>query len=210
MYEAEKWPTRLDPYSGFGTLIRRACARGGPQKCQAPRKPASKLFRGQGSALTAFNQPSDREAGNGAFPQQLHYISTSRSPSLTVTEHLLEAFTVKPSTQATQTKNIVILGGSYGGILTWHYLLKHVLPLLARPDDYRLVLVGLASQVVCTSAYPRTMISESFFDQGKLFVDIDKCFSLQTPQVKPLRPILTIALALLTVKGAGWTSRFMP
>jgi NADH dehydrogenase FAD-containing subunit len=74
------------------------------------------------------------------------------------------------------TKNIVILGGSYGGISTAHYLLKHVVPTLPEKDSYQVVVVSTASQVFCRPACPRAMISDEMFAQDKLFVNIPKLF----------------------------------
>jgi NADH dehydrogenase FAD-containing subunit len=66
--------------------------------------------------------------------------------------------------------SILILGASYGGLSTTHYLLKHVLPSL---PNYNIILVGASTQAICRPACPRAMLSDSFFDQTKLFVDID-------------------------------------
>ncbi|KAH6724585.1 hypothetical protein BKA61DRAFT_687912 [Leptodontidium sp. MPI-SDFR-AT-0119] len=74
-------------------------------------------------------------------------------------------------------KKIVILGGSYGGISTAHYLLKHALPHLPQDkDSYEIVLVSSSSQVLCRPACPRALISDEMFDQVKLFVDIARQF----------------------------------
>jgi NADH dehydrogenase FAD-containing subunit len=75
------------------------------------------------------------------------------------------------------TKNIVVLGGSYGGISTSHYLLKHVISILPEKDSYQVVVVSTASQVFCRPACPRAMISDEMFVQDKLFVDIPKLFA---------------------------------
>ncbi|GJC86143.1 oxidoreductase ptaL [Colletotrichum liriopes] len=75
-------------------------------------------------------------------------------------------------TNSSSKKNIVILGGSYGGVSTAHYLLKHVLPGLPRQDEYRVVLVSPSVQVMCRPACPRALISDDMFPQDKLFVDI--------------------------------------
>ena len=73
--------------------------------------------------------------------------------------------------------NIVILGGSYGGISTAHYVLKHIIPALPSPDSYRVVLASTASQAMCRPACPRAMISDDMFPQDTLFVDIAEQFS---------------------------------
>ncbi|KAF2493615.1 FAD/NAD(P)-binding domain-containing protein [Lophium mytilinum] len=77
-----------------------------------------------------------------------------------------------PSTQ----KNIIILGGSYGGISSTHYILKHVVPALPSSSSYQVVLVSTSTQAMCRPACPRALISDDFFDQQKLFVDITKGF----------------------------------
>lgn len=74
-------------------------------------------------------------------------------------------------------KNILILGGSYGGISTAHYLLKNVIPKLSRASAYQVVLVSAASQALCRQACPRALISDDFFPQEKLFVDISPMFN---------------------------------
>lgn len=78
--------------------------------------------------------------------------------------------------QTPTPKNIVILGGSYGGVSTAHYLLRHVLPQLPAKDAHRIVLVSASSQVMCRPACPRAMISDDMFDQKKLFVDLQSAF----------------------------------
>lgn len=72
--------------------------------------------------------------------------------------------------------NIVILGGSYGGVSTAHYLLKHVVPKLPHPEEYQVILVSTSSHTMCRSACPRALIADEFFDQEKLFVSIPKVF----------------------------------
>ncbi|OJJ51746.1 hypothetical protein ASPZODRAFT_148970 [Penicilliopsis zonata CBS 506.65] len=73
-------------------------------------------------------------------------------------------------------KNIVILGGSYGGVSTAHYLLKHAVPQLPDGDSYQVVLVSASTQVICRPACPRALISDDMFPQDKLFVDIPPLF----------------------------------
>ncbi|KAF9875409.1 hypothetical protein CkaCkLH20_07229 [Colletotrichum karsti] len=69
-------------------------------------------------------------------------------------------------------KNIVIIGGSYGGVSTAYYLLKHVIPQVPAEDGYQIILVSSSSQVMCRPACPRALISDDMFPQEKLFVDI--------------------------------------
>ncbi|KAK1754055.1 amid-like mitochondrial oxidoreductase [Echria macrotheca] len=71
-------------------------------------------------------------------------------------------------------KNIIIVGGSYAGVSTAHYLLKHVLPLL--DDTHQVLLISSSTQVFSRPACPRAMISDAYFDQAKLFVDLASQF----------------------------------
>ena len=73
-------------------------------------------------------------------------------------------------------KNIVIIGGSYGGISVAHNLLKHAIPALPDKASYQVVLISAASQVMCRPACPRALISDEMFNQDKLFVSIPKVF----------------------------------
>ncbi|KAJ5889551.1 hypothetical protein N7504_010361 [Penicillium tannophilum] len=74
------------------------------------------------------------------------------------------------------TKNIVILGGSYGGVSTAHYLLKHAIPKLSDPHTYQVVLVSASSEIICRPACPRAMISDDLLSQEKLWVSIPGVF----------------------------------
>jgi apoptosis-inducing factor 2 len=78
---------------------------------------------------------------------------------------------------ADSKKKIVILGGSYGGVSTAHYVLKHAIPKLPEPQSYQVVLVSTSSQATCRPAAPRAMISDDMFDQAKLFVSIPDGFA---------------------------------
>lgn len=79
------------------------------------------------------------------------------------------------TTPASQN-NIVILGGSYGGVSTAHYLLKHVVPHLPVKASYQVIIVSASSQAMCRPACPRALISDDMFPQEKLFVNIPKLF----------------------------------
>ncbi|KAI0105235.1 FAD/NAD(P)-binding domain-containing protein [Nemania sp. FL0031] len=74
-------------------------------------------------------------------------------------------------------KKIVVLGGSYAGVSTAHYLLKHAIPKLPDPKSYQIVLISTSSQAMCRPAAPRALISDTMFPQDKLFVGIQKSFS---------------------------------
>ncbi|KAI0467512.1 FAD/NAD(P)-binding domain-containing protein [Xylaria cf. heliscus] len=78
---------------------------------------------------------------------------------------------------ANDKKKIVILGGSYGGVSTAHYILKHAVPNLPDSKSYQVVLVSTSSQAMCRPAAPRALISDAMFTQDKLFVSIPKAFS---------------------------------
>ncbi|KAL8872881.1 MAG: hypothetical protein Q9174_001564 [Haloplaca sp. 1 TL-2023] len=78
-------------------------------------------------------------------------------------------------------KNIVILGGSYGGVSTAHNVLKHTIPKLSNKETYQIILVSPSSHTICRPATPRALISDSMFDQERLFVSIPQAFE-QYPQ----------------------------
>ncbi|KAJ0165366.1 Apoptosis-inducing factor 2 [Colletotrichum tanaceti] len=85
--------------------------------------------------------------------------------------------TAQPTITTSSRKNIVILGGSYGGVSTAHYLLQHVLPKLPGRDEYQVALVSPSTQALCRPACPRALISDDMFPQDKLFVDILTAFT---------------------------------
>jgi apoptosis-inducing factor 2 len=80
------------------------------------------------------------------------------------------------NTALSSQKKIVILGGSYGGVSTAHYLLKHVVPYLPDKASYQLIIVSASSHAMCRPACPRALISDDMFPQEKLFVNIPKAF----------------------------------
>ncbi|MCJ1370173.1 hypothetical protein MMC20_001385 [Loxospora ochrophaea] len=75
-----------------------------------------------------------------------------------------------------QKKNIVILGGSYSGISTAHYLLKHAVPHLPDKESYQVVMVSASPQAMCRPACPRAMISDDMFPLEKLFINTPEMF----------------------------------
>lgn len=77
-----------------------------------------------------------------------------------------------PNSTPVSQKNIVILGGSYSGLSTAHYLLKHAIPHLPDKAFYQVIVVSASSQAMCRPACPRALISDDMFPQEKLFVDI--------------------------------------
>lgn len=76
-------------------------------------------------------------------------------------------------------KTILILGGSYTGISTAHYTLKHILPSLpsTETDSYQVVLVSSSTTLFCRPASPRALIADTYFDQSKLFVPLESQFT---------------------------------
>ncbi|KAI1124738.1 FAD/NAD(P)-binding domain-containing protein [Nemania abortiva] len=78
---------------------------------------------------------------------------------------------------ADDKKKIVVLGGSYAGVSTAHYLLKHAVPKLPNPKSYQVVLISTSAQAMCRPAAPRALISDAMFPQDKLFVSIRKSYS---------------------------------
>ena len=75
-----------------------------------------------------------------------------------------------------ERRDIVVGGGSYAGVSVSHYILKHILPKLPQPLAYRVVLINPSSEAFCRPAAPRAMLSDDFFDQSKLFVNIPDQF----------------------------------
>jgi NADH dehydrogenase FAD-containing subunit len=71
-------------------------------------------------------------------------------------------------------KTILLLGGSYGGISTAHYILKHVVPSLPDKQSYQVVLVSSSSHFLCRPTCPRALVSESAFPREKLFVPLSR------------------------------------
>ncbi|EED21139.1 disulfide oxidoreductase, putative [Talaromyces stipitatus ATCC 10500] len=79
------------------------------------------------------------------------------------------------------TKTILILGGSYAGISTAHYILKHVIPTLPNKDDYRVAFVSSSSHFFCRPTSPRALVSETAFPKEKsLFVPLTEAFDQYT------------------------------
>ncbi|KAJ5833418.1 hypothetical protein N7474_001729 [Penicillium riverlandense] len=75
------------------------------------------------------------------------------------------------------TKNIVVLGGSYGGVSSAHYILKHILPALPTMSPFKVILISTSSEILCRPACPRAMISDELLPQAKLFVSIPEAFA---------------------------------
>lgn len=77
---------------------------------------------------------------------------------------------------AQSPKNVIILGGSYGGLSVAHYTLKHVIAKAPNKQAFRVILVSTSSQAFCRPSCPRAMLSDDMFPQDKLFVDIQTQF----------------------------------
>ncbi|KAJ5112879.1 hypothetical protein N7456_001413 [Penicillium angulare] len=82
------------------------------------------------------------------------------------------------TTQSTSPtkRNLVVLGGSYAGVSTAHYLLKHVVPQLPNKESYQVILISSSSETMCRPACPRALISDDMFPQEKLFVSVPQQF----------------------------------
>ncbi|KAK3375599.1 hypothetical protein B0T24DRAFT_204027 [Lasiosphaeria ovina] len=78
-------------------------------------------------------------------------------------------------------KHIVVLGASYAGLSTAHYVLKHVLPRLPDSGGYDVVLVSASAEAMCRPACPRALIADRFFPQDKLFVGVAAQFAAYPP-----------------------------
>jgi NADH dehydrogenase FAD-containing subunit len=89
---------------------------------------------------------------------------------------ILHLVKMTENTTPASPKKIIILGGSYGGVSTAHYLLKHVVPHVPDTASYQVIIVSASSQVMCRPACPRALISDDMFPQEKLFVNIPKVF----------------------------------
>ncbi|KAB5547125.1 FAD/NAD(P)-binding domain-containing protein [Coniochaeta sp. 2T2.1] len=73
-------------------------------------------------------------------------------------------------------KNIVVLGGSYGGISATHSILKHTLPNLPNKGTYQVVMISSSVEAMCRPGCPRALISDDMFDQSRFFVSVPAQF----------------------------------
>ncbi|KAL4936880.1 hypothetical protein BDV06DRAFT_204033 [Aspergillus oleicola] len=74
-------------------------------------------------------------------------------------------------------KTILILGGSYVGISTAHYTLKHIIPSLPEFQSYQVVLVCPSQDIIVRPATPRALLSNEYLDQKKLFQPLKEQFA---------------------------------
>ncbi|KAF2798583.1 FAD/NAD(P)-binding domain-containing protein [Melanomma pulvis-pyrius CBS 109.77] len=77
-----------------------------------------------------------------------------------------------------EQRNIVILGASFGGIPTTHYILKHILPPLKAKNDakYHVYLIDRSSDWYFRIASPRAGASIALMPKEKLLYDIPTIF----------------------------------
>jgi apoptosis-inducing factor 2 len=80
------------------------------------------------------------------------------------------------NTTQTAQMSILILGGSYGGVGTAHYLLKHAIPQLPDKESYQVIIVSSSAKAMCRPSCPRAMISDDLLPMEKVFVSIAKQF----------------------------------
>ena len=73
-------------------------------------------------------------------------------------------------------KNVVVLGGSFGGISISHYLLKHVIPAIPESSSFHLTLVSASDEFFNRPASVRALISEELLPSNKVFFDIAEGF----------------------------------
>lgn len=74
-------------------------------------------------------------------------------------------------------KNIVVLGGSYGGVSAAHNILKHTFPHLPDSDDYQLIMISPSAQAMNRPGTPRALIADDMFDQSRFFVSVPAQFA---------------------------------
>ncbi|KAL4947303.1 hypothetical protein BDW69DRAFT_178674 [Aspergillus filifer] len=73
-------------------------------------------------------------------------------------------------------KTILILGGSYVGIQSAHYILKQIIPSLPDSSQYQVILVSPSNEIIVRPATPRALLSDNLLDQKKLFQPLVKQF----------------------------------
>ncbi|KAL2110474.1 hypothetical protein VUR80DRAFT_1150 [Thermomyces stellatus] len=69
-------------------------------------------------------------------------------------------------------KNIVVLGGSFAGVSSVHYVQRHVIPQLPDPSSYQVVLVSPTTEAVYRPATVRVLISDDLLDYKLLWTDV--------------------------------------
>jgi NADH dehydrogenase FAD-containing subunit len=71
---------------------------------------------------------------------------------------------------------VLILGGSFAGLSSAHYFLKHILPTLADKESYNVTLVNESSKFYARPATPRAAASHKLMPVNKVFLDIEAGF----------------------------------
>ncbi|KAL8937643.1 MAG: hypothetical protein Q9211_003577 [Gyalolechia sp. 1 TL-2023] len=83
------------------------------------------------------------------------------------------------------THQIVVIGGSFAGIGTAHYLLKHTIPALERASNgstkYKLTLISAATHFYHKFSAPRLLASEFLLPLSKAFLPIADGFKQYDP-----------------------------
>jgi len=74
-------------------------------------------------------------------------------------------------------KNIVIVGASYAGINTAHYILKYTIPRLPTTSTYNVILLNPSPDFYHRHASPRSLVSEKAYPDEKIFINIASAFS---------------------------------
>jgi NADH dehydrogenase FAD-containing subunit len=95
------------------------------------------------------------------------------------------------STPTANQKTILILGGSYAGTGVAHSTLKHIIPKLPSPESYTVVLVSSSREIIVRPAFPRALISDDFFDQTKLWTDLETGFKQYGDRFKFVHGVAT-------------------
>ena len=73
-------------------------------------------------------------------------------------------------------QDIVVLGASFAGISTAHYVLKHVIPTLPKEGNYRLTLVSPTDEFYYRVGAPRVVINATDLPYEKVFKSVTEGF----------------------------------
>jgi len=76
----------------------------------------------------------------------------------------------------TTQKTVLVLGGSYAGLSSAHYFLKHILPVLPDKETYNVTLVNPSSHFFSRPAAPRAVVSHKLMPTEKIMLDIAEGF----------------------------------
>lgn len=78
--------------------------------------------------------------------------------------------------QQAATKEVIILGASYGGLNATHYFLKHVLPALPDKQSYHVKLIDPSTTWFVRVGAPRGIVSEKLLSFDKFMLPIEDNF----------------------------------